>query len=150
MTGREVSRNGRRQWVVLMLAGLMAACELTEVAIPASDPIVIVQAILRPDLNRQWVIVERSLTGAEERQSTPGDIPFDRPQLPITDASVTVENLSQFFRQIFAGPPSSGGAAARGELWAVGMGCTGDRSDVRRCRPATGSCSPSSLPTAWS
>lgn len=95
MTGREVSRNGRRQWVVLMLAGLMAACELTEVAIPASDPIVIVQAILRPDLNRQWVIVERSLTGAEERQSTPGDIPFDRPQLPITDASVTVENLSQ-------------------------------------------------------
>ena len=94
MTGREVSRDCRRQWVVLMLAGLMGACELTEVAIPPSDPIVIVQAIIRPDLNRQWVVVERSLTGAEERQSTPGDIPFDRPQLPIVDASVTVENLS--------------------------------------------------------
>ena len=51
--------------------------------------------------------------------------------------------------QIFAGQPSSGGAAARVELW-VPMGCTGDRSDVRRCRPATGSCSPSSRPTAWS
>ncbi len=104
MTGREVSRDGRRQWVVLMLAGLMAACELTEVAIPASDPIVIVQAILRPDLDRQWVIVERSLTGAEERQSTPGDIPFDRPQLPIVGASVTVENLSQSFPTDLCGP----------------------------------------------
>lgn len=104
MTGREVSRDGRRQWVVLMLAGLMAACELTEVAIPPSDPIVIVQAILRPDRDRQWVIVERSLTGAEERQSTPGDIPFDRPQLPIADASVTVENLSQSFPTDLCGP----------------------------------------------
>ncbi|MFB3050886.1 MAG: hypothetical protein ACE1Z0_02745 [Acidimicrobiia bacterium] len=104
MTGREVSRNCRRQWAVLMLAGLMAACELTEVAIPPSDPIVIVQAILRPDLDRQWVIVERSLTGAEERQSTPGDIPFDRPQLPIVGASVTVENLSQSFPVDLCGP----------------------------------------------
>ena len=63
MTGREVSRDCRRQWVVLMLAGLMWACDLTEVAIPASDPIVIVQAIIRPDRDQQWVIVERSLTG---------------------------------------------------------------------------------------
>ena len=78
-----VSWDRRRRWVVVVLASLVAACELTEVAIPASDPIVIVQAVIRPDLNRQWVIVERSLTGAEERQSTPGDIPRDAPQLPL-------------------------------------------------------------------
>ncbi|MCZ6857173.1 MAG: hypothetical protein O7F70_04175, partial [Gemmatimonadetes bacterium] len=111
-----------------MLAGLMGACELTEVAIPASDPIVIVQAIIRPDRDQQWVIVERSLTGAEERQSTPGDSPVAGPQLPIVGASVTVENLSQQvdlcgpaeFRQ--NGGPLGGLGGADGVYWGP-IGC---------------------------
>ena len=85
---------GHRIGMILLASAGLGACELSEVAIPSSDPIVIVQAIMRPDLIQQWVLVEKSLTGAEERQSTPGDIPPSPPQLPITGATVTVENLS--------------------------------------------------------
>lgn len=69
-------------------------CELAEVTIPSTEPIVVVQAIMRPDLPQQWVVVERSLTGADVRQSTPGEIPIDKPQLPVVGASVEVENVS--------------------------------------------------------
>ncbi len=90
-----MNRTPRRAlFTLLTVVTAVGGCELSEVVLPPSDPVVVVQAIMRPDLNQQWVVVERSLTGDEASQSTPGEIPLDRPQLPIADATVTVENLS--------------------------------------------------------
>ncbi len=90
-----MNRTPRRALLALVIVvTTLGGCELSEVVLPPSDPVVVVQAIMRPDLNQQWVIVERSLTGDDPTHSTPGEIPIDRPQTPIADATVTVENLS--------------------------------------------------------
>lgn len=90
-----MNRTPRRALLTLSTAvAAVGGCELSEVVLPSSEPVVVVQAIMRPDLNQQWVVVESSLTGDDPRQSTPGEIPIDRPQTPIADATVTIENLN--------------------------------------------------------
>ncbi len=107
-----------RRVVLAPAAVLAAACEFGEVTIPAGEPIVVVQAVMRPDLPRQWVLVEQTLTGATQIDSGSVVIPGDTPQLPITGASVTVRNRSamsdpcgtvQFVEHPGDGPPESPG-----------------------------------------
>jgi hypothetical protein len=118
--------------VLAPAAVLAAACEFGEVTIPAAEPIVVVQAVMRPDLPRQWVLVEQTLTGATQIDSGSVVIPGDTPQLPITGASVTVRNRSatndpcgavQFVERPGDGPPESPGV-----YWAP-RGCPTMRPD---------------------
>lgn len=89
----------------------LGGCELTEVTVEFGEPVVIVQAIMRPDLptamlGRQFVVVERTFTGDTEPIEDPetGDtffqpdehftIPYGGvPALPLEDATVTIANL---------------------------------------------------------
>ena len=86
---------GSLRWLFApaLLATAAAGCELGEVVVPPTDPIVIVQAIMRPDRSQQWILVEQSLTGALE-----GDgrdfVPGQPVQVPAEGASVTVSNVS--------------------------------------------------------
>ena len=53
---------------VLLLATGLSACDLSEVVVPVGEPVVVVHGVIRPDLpeefrNRQYILVERSLTG---------------------------------------------------------------------------------------
>jgi hypothetical protein len=73
---------------------LFAACELEEIAIPSGDEVFIVHAVMRPDQQRQFVLVERSWRGHDD----PADLdnfglPPNSPQLPLIGAMVTVSNL---------------------------------------------------------
>jgi hypothetical protein len=69
---------------------LLAACELTEVTVAPGDPRIIVQAVLSVGAAEQFVIVERSLTGAVSATVTHDQIPPGEPRIPITGASVTL------------------------------------------------------------
>ncbi len=71
-------------------------CELGEINIPPSEPIIVVQAVMRPDLSQQWVIVEQTLTGRILDQGTADVIPgSNQPlQAPIQDARVFVSNIN--------------------------------------------------------
>ena len=74
----------------------LASCEFGEIAIPDGEPMVVVHAIMRSDLDRQWVLVEQTLTGRESvEDSTEGAIPGSPSHLPVSSALVTVTNLSQ-------------------------------------------------------
>ncbi len=55
---------------LLLAAALLAplpACSLTEIEIPESQDVLVVEAVLRTDLERQWVLLHRSLAGREVR-----------------------------------------------------------------------------------
>ncbi|UCG86601.1 MAG: hypothetical protein JSW71_22330 [Gemmatimonadota bacterium] len=84
--------NARTCWM-LLIAVLSTACEFGETVIPDGDPIVVVHAVLRPDVNRQWILVEQTLTGSG-LDSTRGSIPGNPPQVPISQALVTVTNIT--------------------------------------------------------
>jgi hypothetical protein len=85
----------RRLWLVLGLALTISSCEFGEVEIPEGDPMLVVFAVMRPDLNRQWILVEQTLTGTSAAEdSLPSVIPGDLPPLPVTSATVSVTNLS--------------------------------------------------------
>ena len=72
------------------------ACELEEVVVPPSDPIVIVQAIMRPDRAQQWILVERSLTGETSPLRGGGRVlPQGSVSTPVAGAVVTVTNASR-------------------------------------------------------
>ncbi len=75
---------------------ITASCELGEINIPPSEPIVVVQAVMRPDLSQQWIIVEQTLTGRILSQGTADVIPGGRHplQAPIQDARVLVSNIN--------------------------------------------------------
>jgi hypothetical protein len=81
-----------RPALVLAAALLATACEFGKIAVPDGDPIVVVQAIMRPDLARQWILVEETLTGATAVDSGPVEIPGEAPQLPLSGATVVVTN----------------------------------------------------------
>ena len=83
----------RRCYALLLLAAA-TACEFGETTIPQGDPIVAIHAVMRRDLNRQWVLVEQTLTGAEADDSLRDVIPGNPPLVPVTGASVVVTNLS--------------------------------------------------------
>ena len=78
---------------LLAVAAMCAACEFGETAIPDGDPIVVVHAIMRPDVNQQWIVVEQTLTGSGA-DSTSGSIPGNQPPVPISEATVTVTNMT--------------------------------------------------------
>jgi len=69
----------------------LASCEFGETVIPDGDPIIVVHAVLRPDLDPQWVLVEQTLTGVAA-DSAGGSIPGNPPQVPISQAVVTIVN----------------------------------------------------------
>jgi hypothetical protein len=82
----------------LLLVGgalVISSCEFGEVAIPEGDPMLVVFGVMRPDIERQWILVEQTLTGTyNTNDSLPSVIPGDAPPLPVTNATVTVSNLS--------------------------------------------------------
>jgi len=85
----------RRQWFVLGLALAVSSCEFGEVEIPEGEPMLVAIGVMRPDLDRQWVLVEQTLTGTTaEDDSTSSVIPGDTPPLPVSGATVTVTNLT--------------------------------------------------------
>ena len=49
---------------------------------------------MRPDLDRQWVLVEQTFTGTVADDSVAGEIPGTTPPIPVTGAAVTVTNLT--------------------------------------------------------
>ena len=83
---------------MIFLVGLTAvvgSCEFGEIEIPEGDPMVVVHAVMRPDKDRQWVLVEQTLTGtAEVDDSGEPVIPGNAPHVPITNATVSVTNVS--------------------------------------------------------
>jgi hypothetical protein len=82
-----------RALTVLTVAALCGACEFGKTTIPDGDPIIVVHAVLRPDVNRQWILVEQTLTGSGS-DPTGGSIPGNPPQVPISEATVTVANMT--------------------------------------------------------
>jgi hypothetical protein len=48
---------------------------------------------MRPDVNQQWIVVEQTFTGVGS-DSSGGSIPGNPPQIPISEAAVTVANVS--------------------------------------------------------
>jgi hypothetical protein len=74
---------------------LLSACELTEVTVPEGEPRVIVQSVFSTRERRQFVVVERSLTGAVSAGAAGVGIPPGEPRVPIAGAIVTVTNESR-------------------------------------------------------
>jgi hypothetical protein len=110
-----------------VLAGIAAlGCEFGEVTIPNADPIVVVQAVMRPDLPRQWVLVEQTLSGAAAVDSGAVVIPGDAPQLPVVGATVTVRNRSDAGdpcgTTVFVERPGDGPPESPGVYWSP-VGC---------------------------
>lgn len=93
--GGPEGRSGRGATAARLLSLVLlplGACQLTEVTVPAGQPRVIVQAVLSRTAPRQFVVVERSVTGAGGPSVFQGDvIPPDGPSLPIEGALVVLE-----------------------------------------------------------
>jgi hypothetical protein len=70
-------------------------CELGEINIPPTEPLVVVQAVMRPDRVFQWILVEQTLTGRTAGQASVDLVPSNRElQAPVLDARVFVTNVS--------------------------------------------------------
>lgn len=106
MVGRRARRAGgvsvRPSWpppalfIAALLCGVAAgACEITDVAIPGGESVVVVHAVMRPDRSKQYVIVERGYDGVRAPEGSFAPLPVGPPQVPITGATVTVTNLDQ-------------------------------------------------------
>ncbi len=108
-------------WII---AASLLACDLTEVEIPQGDPMVVVQAVMRPDRDWQYVVVEETFTGAVDYESNvDAVIPTEgTPKTPIENALVTVANLD--LADDSCGSPvvftdrSPGGSVSPGVYWA--------------------------------
>jgi hypothetical protein len=82
------------QCAVLLGTLWLGGCLLEDVTISAGEQIVLVSAVMRPDLPYQYVIVEQSLDGVVDRpDSLQFPVPPHSPRIPIENALVTVENL---------------------------------------------------------
>lgn len=79
---------------VLLATVSIAGCELEDVAISGGESIVVVSAVMRPDLPYQFVIVEWSLDGTADRAAS-SDVPMPPrgPHIPVENAYVAVANL---------------------------------------------------------
>ena len=85
----------RRALLLFGLALALTSCKFGEVAIPEGDPMLVVLGVMRPDIDRQWILVEQTLTGTSSADdSLPSVIPGDPPPLPVTAATVTVTNVT--------------------------------------------------------
>ena len=84
-----------RHYLLVGCSVLISGCDLKEVVVPVGEPTVVVQAVMRPDLNQQFVVLERSFTGAVDPEDFEiGDIPTGGfPRTPIEGALVQVSNL---------------------------------------------------------
>jgi len=121
---RSIQRSPFRVGVSLATAALLG-CDLSDTIVPVGEPVVVVHGVIRPDLpeefhNRQYIVVERSLTGllnpADETQAdhtgahvyVPADtsedgrfhradsltIPYGGyPSVPVEGAGVWIANL---------------------------------------------------------
>lgn len=90
-----VTRGNVRGLCAAVLCALsLAGCDLQEVTIPGGESVVVVSAVMRPDEEFQYVIVEQSLDGTVARTDTlEVPQPPHAPRIPIADALVTVANL---------------------------------------------------------
>lgn len=64
----------------------------TELA-PTPDPLVVVQGVVRPDQDRQWVLVEKTFNGTTENFGS-SFVPGGDVEVPVAGASVTMTNLT--------------------------------------------------------
>ena len=78
----------------LGLSAGVTGCDLSETTIPEGEEVVAVHAVMRPDRPQQFILVERSLTGARFTLPDTADVPPARPKLALKAATVTVENLN--------------------------------------------------------
>jgi hypothetical protein len=79
---------------VLLATVSIAGCELEDVAIASGESIVVVSAVMRPDLPYQLVIVEWSLDGtADSVPPSAVPLPPRGPHFPVENAYVAVANL---------------------------------------------------------
>jgi hypothetical protein len=101
-------RRGARLATVISLS-LLGACDLGKTVIPATDPAVVVHAVLNPDLNVLIVLVERSLTGAENVGTTfdPNN-PIAGNGIPISGATVKLTGPDGFVWTGFQQRPNTG------------------------------------------
>jgi hypothetical protein len=89
-----VTRGDWRGIMVGLLTLWLGGCELPDVTVPGGEPLVAVTAVMRPDEQSQYVIVEQSLDGTVERpDSLEVPVPPHPPRIPIVSALVTVTNL---------------------------------------------------------
>ncbi len=78
----------------VLAAITLPACELEEVAIPSGEEVLIVHAVMRPDQQRQFVLLESSWRGEVDPADLDRfDLPPNSPQLPVEGAVVTVSNV---------------------------------------------------------
>lgn len=85
----------RLRGILLAAVGIaLVGCELEEVVVPSPSPIVIVQAVARPDQPQQWVLVERSFSGTENLGQPPFIPGVNPPAVPVEGAAVTMSNLN--------------------------------------------------------
>ena len=83
------------RWILLAAFGTtQLGCELDKVNVPTASSIVVVQAVVRPDQQLQWILIERTFNGTDnlgQPSFIPGSSP---PAVPVEGATVTLTNLS--------------------------------------------------------
>jgi hypothetical protein len=123
----------------LLIPLFATACEFGEVVIPDGEPLVIVQAVMRPDQARQWIVVEEALTGTQGLDSVGTIVPGVGPEIPVRGATVTVVNLNftddPCGATLFTEIPNVGGVPQAPGLYWGPEGCpamrTGDTLALR-------------------
>lgn len=83
------------RWILLAAFGTtQLGCELDKVNVPTASSIVVVQGVVRPDQQLQWILIERTFNGTDnlgQPSFIPGSSP---PAVPVEGATVTLTNLS--------------------------------------------------------
>jgi len=85
-----VVRRRLENTVIVLLVLISSSCELKEVTVATGEKQLVVQAVMRPDLDSQSVFVEYSLTGEMNQTDDNGD-----PFIPVQDAMVRIINDSR-------------------------------------------------------
>jgi hypothetical protein len=78
---------------IALIGAFTAGCELDDTVIPATTPRIAVQAVMRPDLPQQFVLVEQTFDGAIVPQRNVQPVPPAPLQTPVSGALVSVANL---------------------------------------------------------
>jgi len=130
----------KRLTLLGVLAALLtsASCEFGNIAIPDGEPIIVVHGIMRPDLNRQWILLEQTLTGADT-SLTQSTIPGTSPNVPLSQATVSVTNKTYTADPCgatqFTETPGDGGLQVSWGLYWGPLDCptmrTGDTMELR-------------------
>ena len=83
------------RWILLAAFGTaQLGCELDEVNVPTTSSIVVVQGVVRPDQQLQWVLIERTFNGTDNLGQPPFIPGSSPPAVPVEFATVTLTNLS--------------------------------------------------------